>query len=95
MAFVHSAKVKGVTFERYSAVTAKHNPLQDLDGLLAWAAGSDEDGLHVTTVWQSQAHQERFAAEQLFPAFQALGVADEVMANGEFTTYEVGELYIR
>lgn len=47
------------------------------------------------TIWQSQAHQERFAAEQLFPAFQELGVAGEVMANGEFTTYEVGELYLR
>jgi len=95
MAFVHSAKVKGVTFERYSAVTAKHNPLQDLDGLIAWAAGTDDDTLNVMTIWQSQAHQERFAAEQLFPAFQALGVAEQVMANGEFTTYETGELYIR
>jgi hypothetical protein len=95
MGFVHSAKVKGVTFERYSAVTAKHNPIQDLDGLLAWAAGEDENGLNVVTIWQSQAHQERFAAEQLFPAFQALGVAEEVMANGEFTTYATGELYIR
>ncbi|HTX28063.1 MAG TPA: hypothetical protein VME19_13710 [Streptosporangiaceae bacterium] len=95
MAFVHSAKVKGVTFERYSAVTAKHNPIQDLDGLLAWAAGADEDSLNVVTIWQSRAHQERFAAEQLFPAFQELGLAEEVMANGEFTTYEVGELYIR
>jgi heme-degrading monooxygenase HmoA len=95
MAFVHSAKVKGVTFERYSAVTAKHNQLQDIDGLLAWAAGTDENSLNVVSVWQSQAHQERFAAEQLFPAFQELGVAEEVMANGEFTTYEVGELYIR
>ena len=55
MAFVHSAKVKGVTFERYSAVTARHNPLQDLDGLLAWAAGEDENGLNVVTIWQSQA----------------------------------------
>ena len=95
MAFVHSAKVKGVTFERYGAVSAKHNPPQDIDGLLAWAAGTDEESLNVVTIWQSQAHQERFAAEQLFPAFQELGVAEEVMANGEFTTYETGEFYIR
>ena len=95
MAFVHSAKVKGVTFERYQAVTAKHNPLQDLDGLLAWAAGTNEDVLNVVTIWQSQAHQERFAAEQLFPVFQEFGMSEHVMANSEFTTYETGEVYIR
>jgi len=48
----------------------------------------------VVTVWQSRAHQERWGAEQLFPAFQALGLAD-VPANSEFTEYETGELYIR
>jgi heme-degrading monooxygenase HmoA len=46
------------------------------------------------SVWQSRAHQERWAAEQLFPAFQALGLAD-VPANSQFTGYETGELYIR
>jgi hypothetical protein len=49
----------------------------------------------VVTVWQSQAHQERFAAEQLFPVFQEIGMAEHMMANSEFTTYETGELYIR
>ena len=95
MAFVHSAKVKGVTFERYGAVSAKHNPPQDIDGLLAWAAGTDENSLNVMTIWQSQAHQERFAAEQLFPAFQEFGMAEDVLASSEFTEYETGELYIR
>jgi heme-degrading monooxygenase HmoA len=95
MAFVHSTKVKGVTIEQFRAVSAKHNPPQDIDGLLAWAAGDDQNGLNVVTIWQSQAHQERFAAEQLFPVFQEFGMADDVMANSELTTYEVGELYIR
>jgi heme-degrading monooxygenase HmoA len=95
MAHIHIAATPGVTIDGFRAVAAKHNPPQDIDGLLAWAAGTDENSLNVVSIWQSQAHQERFAAEQLFPAFQALGVADEVMANGEFTTYEVGELYIR
>jgi hypothetical protein len=95
MGFVHSTKAKGVTIEQFRAVSAKHHPPQDIDGLLAWAAGEDENGLNVVTIWQSQAHQERFAAEQLFPVFQEFGMAEAVMANSEFTTYEAGELYIR
>ena len=39
MAFVHSTKAKGVSIEDFRAVSAKHNPPQDIDGLLAWAAG--------------------------------------------------------
>jgi len=55
---------------------------------------ADEDGLHVVTVWQSKAHQERWAAEQLFPAFQTLGMTD-VVSNSKFTEYDADELYIR
>ena len=62
--------------------------------LLAWAAGTDENGLHVVTVWQSKAHMDRWSAEQLFPAFQSLGMTD-VASNMEFTEYNADELYIR
>ncbi len=48
----------------------------------------------MVTVWQSKAHQDRWAAEQLLPAFQALGMAD-VVSNSEFTEYDADELYIR
>lgn len=47
------------------------------------------------TVWQSQAHKDRWQAEQLFPAFQASGIAQDVAANTEFTEYEADEPYIR
>jgi heme-degrading monooxygenase HmoA len=47
------------------------------------------------TVWQSRAHQERWAAEELFPVFQEFGMAEDVLANSEFTEYETGELYVR
>ena len=94
MAFVHISATKGRTIEDFRTVSAKHNAPQDIDGLLAWAAGSDDNGLNVVSVWQSRAHQERWVGEQLFPAFQALGLAD-VPANSEFTEYETGELYIR
>ena len=94
MAHIHTSATRGATIDDFRAVCAKHNPPQDIDGLLAWAAGADEDGLHVVTVWQSKAHQERWAAEQLFPAFQALGMTD-VVPNSKFTEYDADELYIR
>ena len=53
-----------------------------------------ENGLHVVTVWQSKAHQDRWSAEQLFPAFQSLGMTD-VASHMEFTEYDADELYIR
>ena len=37
----------------------------------------------------------RRSAEQLFPAFQEFGMAEDVLANSEFTEYETGELYVR
>jgi heme-degrading monooxygenase HmoA len=95
MTIVHIAKSKGRTTEDFRAVSAKHNPPQDIDGLLAWAVGSDDSGLHVVTVWESRAQKDRFESEQLFPAFQAAGIAADVAANTEFTEYEAGELYVR
>ena len=94
MAHIHVSKSNGQTIENFRMVAAKHNPPQDIDGLLAWAAGSDDNGLNVVTVWQSRAQMERWAAEQLFPAFQALGLSG-IPENSEFTEYETGELYIR
>ncbi len=94
MAHIHMATTPGVSIEGFRAVAAKHNPPQDIDGLLAWAAGTDSSGLHVLTVWESKAHQDRWSAEQLFPAFQALGMSD-VASNMEFTEYDADELYIR
>ena len=94
MAYMHIATTHGRTIDDFRAVTAKHNPPPDIDGLLAWAAGSDDKGLHVVTLWQSKAYKDRFEAEQLLPVFQAMGMAD-VASNTEFTELEAGELYIR
>src|ERR1022692_3710660 len=94
MAHIHIAATPGVTIDGFRAVAAKHNPPQDIDGLLAWAAGTDENGLHVVTVWQSKAHMDRWSAEQLFPAFQSLGMTD-VASNMGFTEYDADGLYIR
>jgi len=94
MAHIHIATTPGVTIEGFRAVSAKHNPPQDIDGLLAWAAGTDENGLQVVTVWESKAQMDRWAAEQLFPAFQALGMTDHV-PHMKFTEYDADEFYIR
>jgi heme-degrading monooxygenase HmoA len=94
MAHVHIATTKGHTIETFRRVSAEHNAPPDVDGLLALAAGSDENGLSVVSIWESKAHQERWAAEQLFPAFQALGLSG-VPDNTEFTEFDSGELYIR
>lgn len=94
MAHIHVARTAGQSIETFRMVSAKHSAPRDIDGLLAMAAGSDEDGLHVVSIWESQAHQERWAAEQLFPAFQALGLT-AVPGDSQFTEYEAGELYIR
>jgi hypothetical protein len=94
MAYVHIAATRGKTIEDFRTVSAKHNPWQDIDGLLAMAAGSDESGLHVVTVWESKAQKDRFEAEQLFPAFQTAGIAADVVASSEFTEYETDELHV-
>jgi hypothetical protein len=48
----------------------------------------------VVTIWDSQAHADRFGGAQLFPAFQALGLMSEV-ANMASTTYDADEFYLR
>jgi hypothetical protein len=95
MAYIIMATTHGQTIEGFRAVTEKISPPKEMDGLLAQAVGSDDNGLHVLTVWQSKAHSDRYEAEQLFPAFQALGMASSVVENTEFTRYDTDELYIR
>jgi len=95
MAYIHITTTTGKTVEDFRAVSAKLSPPQDTDGLLVQAAGSDSSGLHVVSVWQSKAHAERFEAEQLFPAFQALGMLQGIQEGTVFTMYEADEVYIR
>ncbi len=96
MAYVHIAHTSGKTIDDFRMIAEKTDPPNETDGLLLHAAGSDDNGgLRVLTVWESKAHEERWEAEQLFPAFQAAGIASDVMANTVFTTYEAADLYIR
>jgi hypothetical protein len=92
MTYVHITAAPGHTVDDFNKVNAKTNPPQDIDGLITWAAGTDARGLHVVAVWESQAHADRYAAEQLFPAFQEFGLAPDMM---EMTDYDAGEFYLR
>ena len=92
MTYVHITAAPGLTVDDFNKVNAKTNPPQDIDGLISWAAGTDASGLHVVAVWESAAHAERYAAEQLFPAFQESGLAPGTM---EMTTYDADEFYLR
>jgi len=92
MTYVHISAAPGHTVDDFNKVNAKTKPPQDLDGLITWAAGTDARGLQVVAVWESKAHADRYAAEQLFPAFQEVGLAPDMM---EMTDYDADEFYLR
>jgi hypothetical protein len=60
------------------------------DGMIAHYAGMNDRGLAVTVVWESKAHSDRFAAEQLLPALRDIaGVDDpEPMVVVDFDAFE-------
>ncbi len=95
MTYIHIAQVKGLSVDDFRQVNEKMIAPADTDGLLVIAAGSDHNGLVVTSVWQSKAHKDRYEAEHLLPTFQSLGMAQDMMANTEFTEYEAEESYVR
>jgi heme-degrading monooxygenase HmoA len=94
MTYTHVANMSGKTIDDFRAINEKTPAAADTDGLLVQTAGSDPDGLHVVTVWQSKAHLDRFEAEHLFPAFQALGIAGDVMEKTTFTIFDSDESYL-
>ncbi len=59
-------------------------------GHIAMVAGEADGDLHIVDVWESKAHADRFAAEQLFPAFHRTGRGPGADATYiEFETDEV------
>ena len=95
MTYIHITRVKGLSVDDFRRVNDKMISPADTDGLQVIAAGADDDGRVVTSVWQSQAHKDRYEAEHLLPMFQSLGLAEQMMANTEFTEYEAEEAYVR
>ena len=95
MAYIHVALSKGSTADDVRRVEEKVGPRGAIDGLIVETWGLDGDRLRHVTVWDSKAHKDRYEAEQLLPAFQALGMSSTVAANTEFVTCEAEGLYIR
>jgi hypothetical protein len=80
-----------LTLADYHAVSHHLGP-RPVDGLMSEAAGCGDTGLHVITLWDSEADQKRFIAERLLPAFQAAGVQPGPL---RFSGVDVQALYLR
>lgn len=86
MTFIHIATSESTTVEMVQGVEQKVGPRDDIQGLLIETYGMDGDVLRRVTVWDSQAHKDRYEAQQLLPVFESLGVASDVAANTQFAT---------
>ena len=95
MGYVHISKSKGRTIEDFRTVSAKHNPPQDIDGLLAWAAGSDENGLQRGDRVAVPGAPGTVGGRAALPRVPGVRHGRGLPANSEFTEYETGELYVR
>ena len=95
MTFIHIATSPGVTIEMAQAVEQKVGPREAIEGLLIETYGTDGDVLRHVSVWESQAHKDRYEAQQLLPVFQSLGMASDVAANTQFATCEAASLFVR
>src|SRR5688572_19591333 len=63
------------------------------DGIIARYAGMNDRGLAVTVVWDSKAHSDRFAAEQLVPALRDIAGVDDP-GHAVVVDFEAFETYI-
>src|SRR3984893_19221495 len=72
MAYIHIAVSKGFAADDVRRVEEKVGLRAAIDGLIVEAWGLDGDRLRHVTVWESKAHKDRYEAEQLLPAVQAL-----------------------
>jgi hypothetical protein len=63
MAYVHITTGTVQTIDHFNEsneLLAKDGPIE---GLIAEAAGSSDQGFHVVSIWESKAHLDRFEAE--------------------------------
>ncbi|MGE7391565.1 hypothetical protein ACQKM2_39455 [Streptomyces sp. NPDC004126] len=78
MAVVLSLTWAGVTPEQYDAVSETVDwEGQPPEGLVLHAAWFDAGRMHVTDVWESQAHFERFFGERLAGGVQKAGISGQ------------------
>lgn len=73
MTYVITTSTPGGTIETYRRVNA-HVGDEPIAGLVHHVAGVDATGnLAITSVFETKAHADRFTAERLLPALQAVG----------------------
>ena len=91
MAYAAITIAEALTLADYDAVTQLLGS-EPVDGLRSETAGRGDEGLHVITVWDSEADHKRFISERLIPAFKAAGVQPGRMS---FSGVDVHATYIR
>jgi hypothetical protein len=87
------------TIEMYDAVNERIGVAEDPpDGLIIHTGGADESGrLRVVDVWESAEAHDRFRADRLVPAIEAIardaGMDPSQMPSPTTTMYEAHDLY--
>jgi hypothetical protein len=82
-------KLAGVTVEQFDQLQAVIDPdANPLDGLVFHASGPVEGGWGVLDFWESRPHFDRFAAERIGPALDAIGAAGVQPEVHEFPVHE-------
>ena len=95
MAYVHIATTKGHTIEDFRTVTAKHNPPRDIDGLLAWAAGSDQDGLRAQLAASAGPDSPLSPRELEVAALVARGLTNKQIGETLFVSERTAENHVQ
>ena len=93
MAIGQILQFSGVGIDKYDAVQKElgwDNEDGKPDGILAHAAGSTDAGCCVIEWWQSEAHWDKFFADRLRPAFEAVGE----IPQPQVTRFEVHSSYV-
>ena len=82
-------KLAGVTVEQFDQLLAVLDPdANPPDGLVFHASGPVEGGWGVLDFWESRPHYDRFAAERIGPALDAIGAAGMQPEVHEFPVHE-------
>ncbi len=85
MSYVHFSRSPGVGINEYETVERELGPAPKA-GRISHLVGVVDGALMIVDVWNSRADADRFAAEQLFPAFERAGVRHQ--PSVEITAFE-------
>lgn len=92
MPYVHISRVPGRGIADFRAIQEEVGR-HDAPGQIAMVAGEADGDLHIVDVWESKAQADRYAAEQLFPAFQRSGRGPRTDAS--YITFDTDEIILR